>query len=192
MIKDLVLKSRSYRTFDEKRKIAIEELQELVDIARVCPSAMNRQPLKYRIVYEGQECAELLKKTKWAGMLKDVKLPPENKTPAGYIVVCCDTSICDNIDSARFDAGIVSQTIMLAATEKGLGGCILGAFDKNSVSELLDIKESLVPVVILALGKPDEISLICDVKAGESVAYFRDNSNIHYVPKRSLEDVIIK
>ena len=192
MIKDIVLNSRSYRSFDESRKITKEELFELVNVARVCPSAMNRQPLKYRIVHSQSERETLLAQTKWAGLLKNIKLPPENKTPAGYIVVCCDTEICDNIDSARFDAGIVSQTIMLVANEMGLGGCILGAFDKKVVSDILGIDSKLVPIVILALGKPCEVVTVCEVNEEGSVAYYRDENNVHFVPKRSLEDVIIK
>ena len=191
MIKNIVLQSRSYRSFDESRNICREELLDLIDTARICPSAMNRQPLKYRPVYDNKERADLLALTKWAGMLKDIKLPPENKTPAGYIVVCCDTNICENIDSARFDAGIVSQTIMLSATEKGLGGCILGAFDKKSVSALLGLNDTLVPIVILALGKPNETVTVCNVDEMGSIAYYRDENNVHFVPKRSIEDIII-
>lgn len=190
MIEKIVESSRSYRTFDESRAVSREELIDLIKVARLCPSAMNKQPLKYRLVYEREEVETLLAITKWGGMLPNLILPPCGKHPTAFIVVCCDTTICQSIDSARFDAGIVSQTIMLSASEKGLGGCILGAFDKAKASEILSINEACVPVVILALGKPDEDVVICEPIDG-SVAYYRDATGKHYVPKRTVEELII-
>ncbi len=191
MIKDSVMSSRSYRAFDESRSISRDELLSLIDTARLCPSAMNRQPLKYKLVYEREARENLLALTKWGGSLPDLKLPPDGKHPTAFIAVCCDTDICDNIDSARFDAGIASQTILLSACEIGLGGCILGAFDKKHVANELDLPDKLVPIVIIALGKPDENVFICEVSEAGSTTYFRDENNNHFVPKRALEDIAI-
>ena len=47
MLKDLVLKNRSYRGFDESVRISRETLEGFVDCARLCPSSVNKQPLKY-------------------------------------------------------------------------------------------------------------------------------------------------
>lgn len=192
MIKDIILKSRSYRAFDESRIISRDELESLVDVARICPSAMNAQPLKYRLVYEAEEREALLALTKWGGMLTGLKLPPDGKHPKAFIVVCCDTDIRDNVDRTRFDAGVACQSIMLAACEIGLGGCIIGAFDNDKVSRLLRLDSNLTPIVILALGKPDETAVVCDVDETGSIAYYRDENNTHYVPKRSLKEIIIE
>lgn len=192
LIRDTVIKSRSYRSFDESRKLSRDELLELVDTARFCPSAVNRQPLKYRLVYESEEVEEFLSITKWAGLLPDIKLPPEGHHPAAFIVICCDTSITENIDSVRFDAGIVSQTIMLQATESGLGGCIIGAFDPAGASKTLLIPKKYKPIVALAIGVPDELVIICNLPDSGDTKYFRDHANIHFVPKRSLEDIVIE
>ncbi len=192
MIKDIVSQSRSYRTFDESRTVTKDELLSLVDTARLCPSAMNRQPLKYKLVFEREETEDLLSLTKWGGSLPDLKLPPDGKHPTAFITVCCDTAICENIDSARFDAGVASQTILLSATEIGLGGCILGAFDKDTVAAKLHLSDTLKPIVIIALGKPAENVFICNMPDSGSTAYYRDKANNHFVPKRALEDIIIK
>ena len=192
MIEKIVASSRSYRTFDESRAVTREELADLISVARLCPSAMNRQPLKYRLVYEREEVEALLSITKWGGMLPELILPPDGKHPTAFIVVCCDIELCNNIDSARFDAGVVSQTIMLAAAEHDLGGCILGAFDKSRAAEILSIGEKNVPIVILAIGKPDEKVVLCDTDESGSIAYYRDEYGTHFVPKRSLEELIIK
>lgn len=192
MIHDIVLESRSYRSFNESIKIGKEDLETFIDTARLCPSARNSQPLKYRLVYEHDEVEELLALTHWAGFLPDVKLPPEGHHPTACIVVCCDTSVTENVDSARFDAGIASQTIMLQACEAGMGGCIIGAFKPEAVSAQLLIPKKYKPIVVLALGIPDETVFICNVPPSGSTKYYRDKANIHYVPKRSLEEVIIE
>lgn len=192
MIKDTVLNSRSCRTFDESRTISRDELISIVDIARVCPSAMNRQPLKYKLTCIKEDVENLLALTKWGGSLPNLKLPPDGKYPTAFITVCCDTSICDNVDSARFDAGIVSQTIMLSACEMNLGACILGAFDKALVANELCLADNLIPIVIIALGKRDETAFICNIPKSGSTAYFRDENGYHFVPKRSVEEIVIE
>lgn len=191
-IRDTVIKSRSYRSFDESKKISRDELLELVDTARFCPSAVNRQPLKYRLVYEPEEVEEFLAITKWAGLLPDTKLPPDGHHPAAFIVMCCDTTITENVDSARFDAGIAAQTIMLQAAESGYGGCMIGAFDPAEASKTLLIPKKYKPIVALALGVSDELVLICNIPDNGDTKYFRDHANIHFVPKRSLEDIVIE
>ncbi|MCD6107598.1 MAG: nitroreductase family protein, partial [Caldisericaceae bacterium] len=47
MFKDLVSKNRSYRRFYQEVSVKRETLEELVDLARLSPSARNAQPLKY-------------------------------------------------------------------------------------------------------------------------------------------------
>ena len=114
---------------------------------------------------------ELLSLTHWAGFLPDAKLPPDGHHPTAFIVVCCDTSITENVDSARFDAGIASQTIMLQACEAGMGGCIIGAFKPEEVSQHLLIPKKYKPIVLLALGIPDETVFICNVPANGSTTW---------------------
>ncbi|MBE6541639.1 MAG: nitroreductase [Ruminococcaceae bacterium] len=192
MLSDLVRESRSYRSFNESQRVTKEELLEFVDTARLCPSAVNRQPLKYRLVYEPAEVEEFLAITRWGGLLPDVKLPPDGHHPTAFIVMCCDTTVVENPDSAKFDAGIAAQTIMLNATEKGLGGCIIGAFNSDEASKTLLIPKKYKPIVALAFGVPDETVFICNLNKDGDTKYFRDKVGLHFVPKRLLEDVIIE
>ena len=46
-IKDLIMRNRSYRRFYQDRPITEKQLQDLVDLARLSPSAANLQPLKF-------------------------------------------------------------------------------------------------------------------------------------------------
>ncbi len=192
MLRDMVSESRSYRSFDESKKIGKEDLCDLIETARLCPSAVNRQPLKYRLVYEHDEVEDVLALTHWAGLLKDTKLPPDNHHPTAFIAILCDTSVCDNPDSVGIDVGIAAQTIMLQACELGFGGCIIGAFDRNELSKTLLISKKMKPVLLLALGIPDETVFICDIPKNGETAYFRDKAGLHFVPKRSLEELIVE
>ena len=192
MIRDLVIDNRSCRSFDETKRIGREDLLDLIDTARLCPSAVNRQPLKYRPVYEPEEVEELLALTHWAGLLKDVKLPPDGHHPTAFIVLCCDKTITENPASMQVDTGIAAQTILLMATELGMGGCMIGAFEREAAAVALRLPKKLEPVLLIALGIPDETIMICNLPADGNTAYFRDKANIHFVPKRSLEEVVVE
>lgn len=192
MLSELIQKNRSYRSFDASRKISKEELESLIDLARKVPSARNLQALKYKLCFNEEDCAKLFPLTAWAGSLRPLVLPPEGHKPTAYIIICTDSDISSE-EKNRFlgvDIGIAAQTIMLAAAEKGLGGCMLGAFSAEKVSEAFEICPRYVPALILALGKPDEEIILHD--ADEiSVPYYRDQNGFHHVPKRKREDIII-
>lgn len=192
MIRDIVIESRSYRSFNESQKIGEEDLRTLIDTARLCPSAVNRQPLKYRLVFEKDEVETVVENTAWAGALKDMTFPPEGHHPSAFIVMCCDTKICEDPNGCKVDVGIAAQTIMLQAAEAGFGGCMIGAFNPTIIGDKLRLPKKLVPVLILALGVPDETVFICNVDASGNTMYFRDKANIHFVPKRALDEIIVE
>ena len=191
MIKDLVRKNRSYRGYDESRKITEGELRELVDTARIAGSAANLQPLKYRLVYTDAEVAKLNGITRWGKMLKDMELPHKGMYPTAYIVICVDTEITKAPENANTDIGIAAQTMLLAATEQGLGGCMIGNYEKAQATEALALPERYVPQLIVAFGKPAETVVLVDAVEDGSVKYYRDANDVHYVPKRKLEDIIL-
>ena len=183
--RELVLKNRSTRAFDPARRISREELEQLVDLARLTPSAVNLQPLKYLLSWQEETNALILAHTAWAGLLKDISLPPEGQGPAGYIVICTDTRIAKN---AATDVGIAAQTILLGAAEKGLSGCMIGAIDPK-LHDLLGLKEQYRISLIVALGKGAEDIRLTETK-GNDTAYYREG-DAHYVPKRPLEEILI-
>ena len=118
--------------------------------------------------------------TFWAGSLT-IKLPPEDKEPTAFIVICHDRSVAAEAPIFMVDVGIVAQTIMLRAAEDGFGGCIIGSAKAEKVSEALGLDDQLVPKLILALGRPDETVILTDAKDGD-VNYYRDENNVHYAP----------
>lgn len=188
MLQDLILHNRSYRRFDEKRRLSREELLQLIDHARLSPSAMNLQPLRYRLVYSPQECESVFPHTRWAGYLKQWHGPQVGERPAAYLLICLPHSA----GRMQFiDTGIAAQSILLAAAEKGLGGCMLGSVNKDEVHRLFGLPEDIEIVLVIALGVPDEKVVIDETNAPEEIEYWRDETDVHHVPKRRLEDLIL-
>lgn len=189
MLKDLVIKSRSYRRFFENEAISRQELIELVDLARNAPSTVNSQALKFMLVCNKEDNEKVFKTLSWAGLLKDWNGPEEGERPSAYIIILCDLSLGKN---KLYDDGIAAQTIMLGAAEKGLGGCIFGSINRSLLAEELSVDLEKYSVdLVLALGKPKETVKIVDLPESKSTAYYRDENGVHYVPKRSLDDIIL-
>lgn len=181
---------RSYRRFDEGDPIPEALLIELVDLARVVASGANRMPLRYRIVSVAAERDAVFAQLKWAGALPDWDGPEPGERPTGYVVVCD----AGHGATTSVDEGIAAQTIMLAATQAGYGGCMLHAFNKARVSEDLGLAEAGVePLMVIALGRPAEDVRLESLSASPdgSTSYWRDEASVHHVPKRSLTDVLV-
>lgn len=189
MLRDIVIKNRSYRRFEHEISVELETLRELVDMARFVASAANKQPLKYIISCEPNRNALIFPQLSWAAYLKDWGGPSEKERPSAYIVVLGDTEIKTSF--LTLDAGIAAQTILLGATEKGLGGCIIASINKPGLRQALDIPPRYEILVVLALGKPAEKVVIEKVDTTGDIKYWRDKESIHHVPKRSLDEIII-
>jgi nitroreductase len=188
MIRELVTKNRSYRRFHQEVPVERETLRELVDLARLSASAANLQPLKYILSCQPERNALIFPCLRWAGYIKDWRGPAEGERPAAYIIVLGDTSI-----SPAFlcDHGVAAQSIMLGATERGLGGCILAAVQRTKLRKLLKIPEHYEILLVLALGKPREKVTLEKVGADGDIKYWRDKDEVHHVPKRALDDIIV-
>jgi nitroreductase len=187
-LRDLVLKTRSYRRFDQEVPIQLETLKALVDLARLSASAANRQPLKYILSCDPQTNAHIFPHTRWAGYLQDWGGPAEGERPTAYVVILGDTEVSKNFGC---DHGIAAQSIMLGATEKGLGGCMIGSIDRARLHEELDIPERYEILLILALGKPAEKVVVEEVGPDGDIKYYRDEEDVHHVPKRPLDELIL-
>ena len=190
-VKDLIAKNRSYRGYDESRKLTKEELMDLVDCARLSASSVNLQPLKYYIAYEEEEVKRIQKLTAWARALPLIKLPHEGMCPTGWVVICQDKKIAPNTDRFQKDVGIAAQSMLLRATELDLGGCMIGNFKPKEVRKELNLPETLEPLLLVAVGKPAETIVLVDVEDDGKTNYYRDKNDTHYVPKRKLEDVVL-
>lgn len=185
----LVLKNRSYRRFDESISLSEDLLKDLVFTARHTASAANLQPLRYRLVFDETEKEKLFSGLSWAAYLKDFHGPEKGERPGGYIIILRDSSVKGS--HFMFDAGISAQTILLDAVSRGFGGCMIASFTRDRLLKDLDIPEAFEPVLVIALGKPAEKCIIEDIDESGDIKYFRDEKNIHHVPKRKLSDLLI-
>ena len=189
MIKDLVLKNRSYRRFYQEAAISLETLRELVDLARLSASAANVQPLKYILSADPQRNALIFPCLSWAGYLKDWPGPAEGERPSAYIVILGDKTLKQSFGC---DHGIAAQSILLGATEKGLGGCIIASIRRPELCRALSIPDHLEVLLVIALGEPKERVVIEQVDPEGDIRYWRDADGTHHVPKRSLDELIVK
>lgn len=189
-LSELVLKNRTYRRFYENEEVTVEVLKEIVGLARLTPSTANSQALKYMLCYTKDKNAKVFETLGWAGALPDWEGPVEGERPSAYIIILCDQSLGKN---KLIDDGIVAQTMMLGATERGLGGCMIGNLKRTQLAEALGIDLQKYSIdLVLALGKPKEEVVIVPMPESQNVKYYRDENQVHYVPKRSLEDLIIE
>ncbi|HNW57188.1 MAG TPA: nitroreductase family protein [Bacteroidales bacterium] len=187
-LRELILKNRSYRRFDESHHIDTNILENIVDLARLSASGANRQPLKYLIYNTPEDCEKIFPSVIWAAYLRDWAGPGIGEKPSAYIIILGDRSITETFG---VDHGIAAQSIMLGAAEAGLGGCMIGSIKYEELRNKLGIPDIYEILLVLALGKPVEKVELDDIKNGD-IKYWRDNQNVHHVPKRSLKELILK
>jgi len=187
MLRDLVIKNRSYRRFYQEHKVTMDELKGLVELARFSASGRNLQPLKYFLSADNNTNEKIFSTLAWAGYLKDWDGPTEGEKPTAYIVILGDTRITNNF---MCDHGIVSQSMLLGAVEKGLGGCIFASIKKEKLKELIQLDSHFEVLLVLAIGKPKEEVVVEDV-SNDDIKYYRDENKVHHVPKRSLNELIL-
>jgi len=188
MFRDLVLRNRSYRRFCEEYTIPRETMVELVDLGRLSPSSGNKQPLKYIISCDKAKNELIFPTLMWAGYLSDWPGPEQGERPSAYVIILQDK----NIGVSMVDHGIVAQSIMLGATELGLGGCMLNNVKREQLKQVLNIPDHFDILLVLAVGKPKETVVLEEIGEGADIKYWRDSKRIHHVPKRKLKDVIVE
>ncbi len=188
MLKELLQKNRSYRRFYQKPILSNADLRDLIQAARLSPSARNDQPVKFILIQSKEACAAIFPYCMWAGYLKDWDGPAEHERPTSYIIVLDDTRIAESIDT---DIGIMCQSILLTAVEKGFGGCLLGSVNRKAIREIFSIDGHYAIAYVIALGKPSEIVVIENIKDNDT-HYYRDMQNVHHVPKRGIDELIIE
>ena len=180
----LVAKNRSYRGFDNTFTVRADQLRRIMEVVPLCPSARNRQALRLRPV-TAEESEKVLPFIRLGGALTDIKLPLPGTEPHAFIVIC-STAAEDKY--VNMDIGIIAQTMLLQATEIGLNGICIGAFDHAAVQKSLDLPYE--PLLILAIGKGAEKIVLVESSETESRNYYRKDG-VHYVPKLSLDKLLL-
>lgn len=186
MFSEIVKKNRSYRRFYQEKAISEETILELLNNARLTPSGANKQPVRYFYSCDPKQNEKIFPHLRWAGYLQDWDGPVEGERPSGYIVLLTGTGV-----NAPQDEGIIAQTILLGAVEKEMGGCMLGNVDRPALTEALKIPENYQIKLVIALGYPKEEVVIEEIPADGDIKYYRDENQVHHVPKYSLDSLIL-
>ena len=184
-LRNLLLRNRSYRGYDASFIVREDQLRRIIEVATLCPSARNQQVLRFRPVM-GDEAKKVLKHIRLGGALPELRLPFPGTEPNAFIVICSTVEESKYVD---MDLGIVAQSMLLQATEIGLGGICIGAFDHEPLRELLALPYE--PLLVLAIGKPAEHIELKPCNEGDTLTYYREEG-VHYVPKIMIDDLIIR
>jgi len=178
---------RTYRRFAQK-DIPEDVLNEILKAARLASSAANRQPLSYIVVKDPKAVADVFAYTKWAGALPpELGQPKENERPVLFIAVVENLEINKECDT---DAGLAISNMTLAAWNRGVGSCMIGACNKVALSEMFGLGENQKLHTVVAFGYPSHESHIVDMESPEQFKYYLDEKRDYVVPKRKLEDVV--
>lgn len=187
---DIIRKTRSFRRFNQNKRLSEETLKEFIELARLGGSAANCQPWQYQLVTDIDRCDEIFPHLGWAAYLPDWKGPAEGERPTAYILCLLNSDwLKVGEKMAMFDLGLATQNLLLGAMEKGIGGCRIASFSPK-VAELFKFPDNLSLSLVIALGYPVETIVLEDCGQDGNIRYYRDNQQIHHVPKRPLADIL--
>lgn len=185
-VETLIRTRRTIRRFLQQ-EISEESVLKIIDAARLAPSGANVQPLKYAVVRTPKRVKTLFPYTRWAGYLGEEGAPKEGSEPTLFVVVLNDTTI--KAVTAECDVGAAVENMLLQAWSEGIGSCWIGACDRPAIASLLELPETLSIHSVVAFGYPAHTSQ--EVPCEGSIKYYTDASDNFFVPKRSMEEVML-
>lgn len=184
---ELLKTRRTYRRFEQKA-VSPEIVDEILTAARLASSAANKQPLSYIVVAKPAKVADVFAYTRWAGALPPEQgQPKEGERPVLFIAVVENLDINKDCDT---DAGLAISNMTLAAWNRGVGSCMIGACDKPALSRMFGLTQRQSLHTVVAFGYPSHASHIVDMDSPDSFKYYLDENRDYVVPKRKLEDVV--
>ncbi len=181
---NLMLSRRTIRRF-KQACINRDILKNLVNVARVAPSAANLQPCEYIVVDEMPLLEEVFKTLRWAGYITPRGNPPPGEKPVAYIVVLSNEN---KGKLGTHDAAAAIENMIILAWAEGIGSCWLGSIEREKLAEILGVPSCCKIDSVLALGYPLESPVMENMT--DSIKYWKDEKGILHVPKRKLEDIL--
>ena len=172
---------RSIRKYRQE-SVPEELIRQILDYARLAPSAGNGQHLRYIVVQNSAAAEKLFAQTAWAGHVKPRRTPVWGEdAPRCFIAVTADSSF--NSQLAAADAGAAIENMLLGMANCGLGGCWIGSFNREKCVELLKLDSSETLYYLVSVGYPAEAPVAEDVSAGSDLRYYLDDDDVLHVPK---------
>ena len=146
---ELVRKRYSVRAY-KSTPVENDKLQQVLEAARMAPTATNRQPFQLVIIQTKGREGELLR----------IYNQPWFVEAPVIICVCAIPSESwvrrDGKNYFDVDAAIVMDHLILAATDLGLGTCWIGAFNPQEAHKVLEIPDDMEPIAFTPLGYPND------------------------------------
>lgn len=156
----LAAQRQSDRAFDPSRPVEKEKLRQILETARLAPSACNSQPWHFIVVDDPDVKNQLADAvaSKVLGINHFTK-----QAPMHIVIVEERPNLSASFGSwvkdknfAHIDVGIAAAHLVLAAEEEGLGSCILGWFDEEKVRKLLKVPKGKRILLDVVLGYPTQ------------------------------------
>ena len=177
---------RTYRRFAQK-PVPQDVVDDIVEAVRLSSCGANRQALRLVVVQSPEMVAKVQPLVKWAAYLPPEQgMPKADETPTLYVAVLQDSSASGDLST---DTGIALANMTLAAWDKGVGSCIMGAINKPALTELLGIEEPLKLACMVAFGYPTHKAHIVPLTADTGVKYYLDENRDYCVPKREQDEI---
>ena len=185
---ELLETRRTYRRFDESKKIPDNVVEKMQYAARIASSAMNRQPLRYIYVRDVETVNAVFDITGWGGALPNgLGRPKVGERPTMFVAVLAAHDLVTKFTD--FDAGLAVSNMTLAAWDSGVGSCILGSVNVEKLREILAIPAELDVITAVGFGYPTHTSAIVD-SDGSDLRYYLDENKNYLVPKREIKDTV--
>lgn len=180
---------RSMRRFLQK-SVSKADLFQIMEAARLAPTGMNRQPVRFAAVTGPALCKAIFPHIDWAMLIPDGSAGPTEATmPAAYIAILLDKTI--HSGHTDTDAGAAGMSILLAAESLGIGACWLGSLRRGKILSLLgQDAERYALHTMVALGYPAMRSRAVSLQ-GDNTDYYLESPDALCVPKRAAEDVMV-
>ena len=186
-IETLMEKNRSYRGYDQSFVVKRDMLERIVAVNTKIASAKNQQVLRFKLVTKETGADIIVQNMKLGGLLPELHLPYPGTEPEAFIIICSTVPETKFVD---IDLGIAAQSMLLKATEMGLNGIMIGAFNKAKITEAFNLPYE--PLLILAIGKGNEKIKLQPVDASDKLAYYRDENGVQFVPKIRWEQLVLE
>ena len=169
---ELMYKRQSCRGYDENREVEQEKLDAILEAARLAPSACNGQPYHFTVC-RGAKAKEVAKATQGMGMNKFASQAPVLivVSEESYTKSAALGAKLKNNDFRSIDIGIAVAYLTAAATEQGLGTCILGWLDDDKLRAACGLKQTVRLVITLGYAADETIRPKKRKDMGELVSY---------------------
>jgi nitroreductase len=162
---DLVRARYSVRAY-QPQTVEEDKLQQVLEAARLAPTAANYQPIQFIVIHT-------------AGREEELRRIYNKDWFVSAPIVICGCGLVDEAyvgkdgqNMAIVDVTIAMDHLILAATSLGLGTCWIGAFNPRATREILGLPEGIEPMVFTTLGYPADSPQPKERKALEDIVRY--------------------